>query len=90
MIEQEKQEKSSDNAWLRPVMIFYAKVTSWIIVPLVIAVLLGKYASASLGSQVLFFIAVIIGFLITCFGIYRELKEYKNTLDKIDNQNGHK
>lgn len=85
VVEQEKQPniqvKKSDNAWLRPVLTFYAKVTSWVIFPLVVAVLLGRYVSQSFGSQSWFFLAVIGGFLITCFGIYREVKEYKKTLD---------
>lgn len=68
--------------WWRPVLIFYIKTTSWIIFPLLIGVLGGSYVSKSVGSQVLFFVFVMLGFLITCLGIYQEIKQYKKTLTK--------
>jgi|GEM_PF-952812 len=73
--------KKNDRAWLKPVLIFYAKTTSWIIFPLLLGVLGGQYVSKSVGSQVLFFVFVMLGFLITCLGIYREIKQYKKGLD---------
>jgi len=63
-----------------PVIVFYVKTTSWIIFPLILGLLVGKYVGNSTGSQVLFFIAIMIGFGITCFGIYKEIKEYKKSL----------
>jgi len=79
--------KESNNAWWKPVLIFYAKTTSWIIFPLLLGVLGGQYVSKSVGSQVLFFIFVILGFLITCLGIYREIKQYKKDLGINENSN---
>ncbi len=81
-----KNEVSSHNetSWWKPVMIFYVKTTSWIIFPLLIGVLGGQYVSKSVGSQVIFFVFVILGFLITCLGIYREIKNYKKSLDNSD------
>ena len=46
-----------------------------------VAVIGGGYVGKSLGSQTIFFVFVIIGFLITCFGIYREIRVYKKGLD---------
>ena len=63
----------------KPVMIFYAKTTAWVIIPLVLAVLLGNYIGQS--NQALFFGCIMIGFGITCNGIYKEIKEYKKTLN---------
>ena len=65
----------------RPVILFYAKTTSWVAIPLILAVLLGKYASRSTGNELLFFLILLVGFLITVCGIYKEIKEYKKTLD---------
>lgn len=72
--------------WWRPVLFFYIKTTSWIIFPLLLGVLGGQYVSKSVGSQVLFFVFVMLGFLITCLGIYREIKQYKKGLEI--NKNG--
>ena len=80
MIDNTEEKKKGDYDWLKPVGIFYAKTTSWIILPLLLAFFLAKYVSKSTGSQVLFFTIVILGFLITCLGIYREIREYKKKL----------
>ena len=82
-----KSNDKNDKYWWKPVMFFYAKTTSWIILPLVLATLVGKYVGRSVGSQSLFFIFIMIGFLITCLGIYREIKQYKKSLDKEKNDN---
>ena len=68
--------------WYRPVMFFYVKTTSWIILPLVLGLILGQYVNKSTGSQTLFFGIMFFGFLITCYGIYREVKTYLKDLEK--------
>jgi F0F1-type ATP synthase assembly protein I len=78
--------KKNDRAWLKPVLIFYVKTTSWIIFPLLLGVLGGQYVSKSVGSQVLFFVFIMLGFLITCLGIYREIKQYKKDLNKNESK----
>ena len=75
------KQKIGANYW-RPVILFYAKTTSWIVLPLVLATLAGKYVSKSVGSQIVFFVFIMLGFLVTCLGIYREVKQYKKDLDK--------
>ena len=74
--------KESNKVWLKPVLIFYIKTTSWIIFPLVLGLLAGKYVGKSFGSQSLFFAFIMAGFGITCSGIYKEIKKYKKSLDK--------
>ncbi|MDP1760373.1 MAG: hypothetical protein Q8L01_02930 [Candidatus Woesebacteria bacterium] len=76
------ETNKNDKSWLKPVLFFYAKTTSWIIFPLVLGFLAGGYVSKSVGSQVLFFVFVMLGFLVTCWGIYREIKQYKKDLIK--------
>ncbi len=73
---QDQVQGKDNKSWLAPVLFFYAKVTSWIIAPVGIAILIVKMTE----KDGLFFPAIIIGFLITVYGIYREIKEYKKTL----------
>ncbi|KKR79866.1 MAG: hypothetical protein UU24_C0001G0025 [Candidatus Nomurabacteria bacterium GW2011_GWA2_40_9] len=80
----ETENSKNNSAIWRPVILFYAKTTSWIIFPLILGVLLAKYISKTTSSQILFFVIIILGFMITCFGIYKEVKVYKSTLDKQD------
>jgi hypothetical protein len=80
-MDENSKDSNKNGAWWRPIMFFYVKTTSWIVFPLVLAVFSGKYVGESFGSQSLFFLFVILGFLITCLGIYREIKKYKKSLD---------
>ncbi|MEI8174484.1 MAG: hypothetical protein WCG28_00865 [bacterium] len=67
----------------KPVIFFYTKTTAWVVIPLI----LGLIANNFIKSQNLFFGIIMAGFGITCFGIYREIKEYKKSLDKDKNGN---
>ena len=77
-----------NNSIWRPVILFYAKTTSWIIFPLILGIFLAKYISNNTSSQILFFVIIILGFIITCFGIYKEVKIYKKNLEIEDKKNG--
>ncbi|MEI7810477.1 MAG: hypothetical protein WCI41_02890 [bacterium] len=81
-MEQNKDISNKDGVWWKPIMFFYVRATSWIAIPLIIAVLAGNYVSSTIGSQTLFFAIVMAGFGITCFGIYREIRKYKKDLEK--------
>jgi len=80
-MEQNSNNSNKNDVWWKPIMFFYVKTTSWIIIPLILAVLVGSYASKSTGSQTLLFILVMVGFGISCFGTYREIKKYKKSLN---------
>lgn len=61
----------------QPVIVFYVKTTAWIVLPLAIGLIIGRFTE----NQITFFVFLVIGFGITCFGIYREIKQYKKELD---------
>ena len=61
----------------KPVAFFYVKTTSWIVLPLIFGLLAGQFTR----SQTWFLIFLMIGFATSCFGIYREIKEYKKEID---------
>ena len=69
----------------QPVIVFYVKTTSWIVLPLVVGLIAGQFVE----SQTWFFILLMVGFGITCSGIYREIKQYKKQLEQND-KNGDK
>jgi hypothetical protein len=83
----ENKEVNKNSIW-RPVLFFYARTTGWIVIPLVLAMLLGNFVQKSVGSQVLFFIIIALGFAVTCYGIYKEIKDYKKTLQEKIKPNG--
>ena len=67
--------------WWKPVFIFYVKTTSWIVFPLFLGVLIGGYVGSSMKNQIMFCLFILFGFFVTCFGIYREIKTYKKSLN---------
>ena len=80
-MEQENKDNTKNREKINwtPVITFYLKTTSWIIFPLVVAILVSKEISSGY-----YFIFVIVAFGVTCFGIYKEIKEYKIYLAKED------
>ena len=69
--------------WWKPAIFFYVKVTSWIIIPVLLSLFLSRILNIS-NNQLLFFLLIFISFCFTCFGIYREIKIYKNGIDNKD------
>ena len=76
-----KEEQKTNKQIYQPVMVFFAKTTSWVAVPAILALLIKKYLNI---SQILFFIIIGLAFVLTIFGIYKEIKDYKKTLEKND------
>jgi hypothetical protein len=80
------QNFNENNDWWKPAMFFYAKVTSWIIFPVILAIVFSEYFFKENVQNITFFILIFISFVITCFGIYKEIKEYKNSINKDGNK----
>lgn len=68
--------------WWEPALFFYLKVTSWIIFPVLLAWLLSKFLIKN-NHETIFLFLILLSFCLTCYGIYREIKIYKN---EVDNQ----
>ena len=81
-MENNKNKLNKNNSYLKPVLIFYAKTTSWIIFPLLLAVLIGNHFNKLPQGQTLFLVCIMAGFGISCSGIYQQIKQYKKDLDK--------
>ena len=82
-MENETKQDENKMKW-KPIISFYVKTTGWIALPLLFALFTGQYVKKSFGSQSLFFVFIMIGFGITCFGVYQEIKNYKKSLEKDD------
>jgi hypothetical protein len=79
-MENNKKQKTNSEIF-KPVMLFYAKTTSWVIFPLILGIILARVGHF---DQTVFFGVIMVGFGVTCFGIYREIKGYKKELEKKD------
>lgn len=69
--------------WWKPAMQIFSDVSTWIVVPIVCALVFGKILDAHYGTKpVIFLVFAGLGFLVTCFGMYRVVKDYMKTIQK--------
>ncbi len=70
-------EDNKEKIWWRPAMLFFGKTTGWIISPLIIIFLIKNFFVL---NNIIFYLLFVLGFFVTCFGIYKEIKKYKKDI----------
>lgn len=70
-----------NNPWWRPAMYFYIRTTPWILIPLGVAIIFNSLTKGPVSSQAIFFVFVTLAFLVTCYGIYSNIKKYNVDID---------
>jgi F0F1-type ATP synthase assembly protein I len=86
-MEEIKQNLKDNNngPWWKPGVQILSEVSSWIVTPIVLALIFGKMLDARYGTKPTIFLTfAAFGFLITCFGIYRVMKNYMKKLKDIN------
>ena len=69
--------------WWAPGVKLVGDVSAWIIVPIVGALVLGKFLDQRFGTEpVMFFVLAGLGFLITGYGIFKVVRNYMKKLQK--------
>ena len=87
----EKKQNYNKGPWWKPAMQLLSEVSTWIVVPIVCALIFGKMLDAHYGTKPLIFLIFAgIGFLVTCFGMYKIVKNYIQNLKDIDQENKEK
>lgn len=74
----EKQENTNTGGpWWKPGMQILGEVSTWIVVPIVLALIFGKMLDKRYETEpVIFLVLAGVGFIITCFGMWRAVKKY--------------
>jgi membrane protease YdiL (CAAX protease family) len=63
--------------WWKPAITVFANVSVWIVVPILVALFLGKYLDSKYDSgHRFFFILIAVAFLVTIFGLVKILCKY--------------
>jgi hypothetical protein len=75
-------DKNIEKPWWRDGIILFTKVSAYIAVPVIVASLVGKSLDKKYNTNYIFFIFTGIAFILTMLLIWREVKVYKNNLDK--------
>jgi len=79
-----KNEKDTGPWWKQGAMLF-SEISTWIVVPVVVALIIGKKLDASYGTKPWIFIGfTMLGFLISAYGIMRSVKNYTKELEETE------
>ena len=77
----ENNQKNQNKFDWRPALFVWVEISSWIAVPIVLALILGKWIDARLGSEPWGLICLAcFGFLISSYGIVKAVKNYANKI----------
>lgn len=75
------------NGWWKPAVEIFSQVSGWIVAPVVVAVIGGKWLDARYGTKPLIFLALVgAAFLISCFGIFRVIRKYIKEIEDLGNK----
>lgn len=83
-----KEQKTKELWWSTGVVLF-SEVSSWIVGPIVLALILGKILDNHFDTKpVIFLVLTGFSFIISCFGIYKIVKRYiENIKEEVSNKN---
>ena len=74
----------NDIWWKTGVQIF-SDISTWIIVPVILALIVGRNLDAHYGTKPwIFFVLIILSFVLSSYGIVKTVKKYKIKLEKQD------
>jgi hypothetical protein len=77
----EEKKENNKGPWWKPGVMIFDAISTWVIVPIVLALVFGKILDERYGTKPIIFLSLAgVAFLFTCFGIYRVMKKYINTL----------
>jgi F0F1-type ATP synthase assembly protein I len=78
------EEEKQPNNWAQAMAVL-SEVSSWIVVPIVLALIFGKMLDAHFGTKPIIFLSLTgLAFIMTCYGMYKVVKNYINKLKDTD------
>ena len=76
---------SGRGPWWKPAVQIFSEISTWIVVPIVLALIFGKMLDARYGTKPTIFISlVVVAFLFSCFKIVSVVKSYTKKLKDKD------
>jgi F0F1-type ATP synthase assembly protein I len=76
-VEENKSNKKEIGPWWKPAVEIFSEVSTWIAVPIIIALIVGKALDTHYGTKPLMLLVCTgLAFLVSAFGIVRAVKKY--------------
>ena len=82
-MEENKDNRGNGGPWWREAAVLFSEISTWIVGPIVLALIAGKWLDAKYGTKPWIFIALAaVGFAITAYGIVKTVRKYANKQNK--------
>lgn len=79
---------SESGPWWKAGVKIFSDISTWIIVPIVLALIFGKMLDARYGTEpVIFLVFAGLGFLVTALGITKIVRDYMKKLKETEKKN---
>ena len=79
-------DNNSNSPWWKPAVQIFSQVSTWIIVPIILALIAGKALDKHFGTDPWIFLGLTgVSFIISCFGIVRVVRKYMKDIEKNGN-----
>jgi F0F1-type ATP synthase assembly protein I len=76
-------DKKNDKLWWQPAITIFANISGWIVGPIILALIIGKYLDKKYNSEPWFFLGLTgLAFLVSIFGILKILMKYIKQIEK--------
>ncbi len=80
----ETEKGNNNKPFWEPAVEIFTQVSTWIVVPILVAIFVGKGLDAHYGTRpIIFLVFAGIGFLFTCFGIVRVIRKYMQEIKDL-------
>lgn len=86
----EKEEKKSTAPWWQPGLLLFSKLSGWVVVPIVVALFVGRWLDEKYGTEPwLFLLSVAVAFAFSSYGIIHDsIKEIKKIEEEVKKNKG--
>ena len=87
-VNEDKNNLNNGNPWWKPGVEIFSQVSGYIVLPIIIALIVGKNLDTHYGTKpVIFLVLAGIGFLFSCFGIVRIVRKYIKEMKDLADKN---
>jgi len=86
------EQENKKQVWWKPAVEIFGQVSSWVVVPVVLSLIIGKYLDGRFGTKPWIFLGLTgVAFFISIFGIVKTVGVYIKDIkkeEKKENGNG--
>lgn len=79
----EEPRKENDKAWWQPAILMFARFSGWIVAPVIIGAVLGKWLDNKYGTEPWLFLACVgAAFVVSMIGLVKNVVEEYKKIEK--------